>query len=242
MTFSNKNYDLETRFTVYSYSRIVFYDFIKRIKNVGINITSIIGDDVEYYSDFEYVINKDFSNGLIIMLNNDYSIHFNTNKHKDSIINSFSFYFEFEEILYKDINSFIEKSKDIYYSYITNYYDVKWQDEESISSYKINKKSLKGLSYGIDLWDEKCIDTSKNYGRSIYRDGILYIASYCTWFGDIINESIIDEIDFTYSKRKLQNGLIEVKLFKDILGDYSKYRKKQKEFLNKIGLTEDATV
>jgi hypothetical protein len=95
------------------------------------------------------------------------------------------------------------------------------------------------LSFGLDLWDNKCIDISKHYGRSISKEGILYIAAYCSWFGDIISKQELKEkLDFVLLAGYSENGLLRVQLFKDINDDYSKHREKQRRMLELLNLLE----
>ncbi len=232
MIFKKKTneYSKEITFKFYSKSESLFLNFYDNIKKLGVIPKSIISDE-EYFDDFDEKVRKEIKKGLIINLKNGDSLHVSVNKHNDENIYSSSFYFKYNDKFLDRINMFISESEGLYYAILTNYYDVKWQNEESISTYKINKKSLKGLKYTIDLWDKECIDITQNYGRSIFKDGVLYIAGYCSWFGDIIEDSIFDKADFLYSKSKLPNGLLRVQLFKDLETEYSLYRNKQKEFL-----------
>ncbi|WP_108808713.1 hypothetical protein [Aquimarina spinulae] len=230
-----KDYSKETIFKFYSCEKKTFLDFHELIKN-DVVIESIVTNNDEYFSGFKQIIDNESNDGLIINLENDYSLHLSKIDYNDTKIFCCSYYFSYNNEMVIEIENFVSRLNNICYAVLTNYYDVKWQDEESILFYEMNNKTTKGLSFNVDFWDKKCIDISKNYGRSIFKGGISYIAGYCSWFGEIIDEGFIKKLDFVYKLNKMNNGLFKVLLFENINDDYSKHRDKQKKMLKTLDL------
>jgi hypothetical protein len=234
------DYSKEIVFKLYTFNPNLLIDYYNAFVEMGAVVENISGIS-DYYSDFDKVVNdiNEIKKGLVISIKDAYSIHMGQNKHNSQELFYFSYYFDYDANTVEYIDTLLVTQKDVYYAYLTNYYDSKWQNEESIDTYKINKRSLKGLEFGLDLWDNKCVDISKHYGRSIFKDSVLYIAGYCSWFGDIINRKKLKEkLDFVLLAGYCENGLLRVQLFNDINDDYSKHREKQRRMLELLNLLE----
>lgn len=232
------DYSKEIIFQLYTFNSNLLIDYYNVFVKMGAVIESISGKK-DYYSDFDKVINdiEEKKKGLIISIKDGYSMFMGRNKHKEKELYYFSYHFDYDVNIVEYIDTILVTQKDVYYAFLTNCYDKKWQNEENIDIYKINKKSLKGLEFGLDLWDNKCVDISKHYGRSIFKEGILYVAGYCNWFGDIVNrKELKDKLDFVLLAGYCENGLLRVQLFKDINDDYSKHREKQRRMLELLNL------
>jgi hypothetical protein len=232
------DYSKEIIFQLYTFNSNLLTDFYNVFVKMGAVIESISGQR-DYHSDFDKVINdiEEKKKGLVISVKDGYSMFMGRKKHKEEELYYFSYHFDYDENIIKYIDTILITQKDVYYAFLTNCYDKKWQNEENIEIYKVNKKSLKGLEFGLDLWENKCVDISKHYGRSIFKDGILYIAAYCSWFGEIVNRKELSEkLDFVLLAGYCENKLLRVQLFNDINDDYSKHRDKQKKLLKALNL------
>lgn len=232
------DYSKEIVFKLYTFNANILVDYYKAFVKMGVVVENISGIS-DYYSDFDKVVNdiNEIKKGLMIAIKDGYEIFMSRNKHNDQELYYFSYHFEYDINIIEYIDTTLVTQKGVYYAYLTNYYDSKWQDEESINTYIINKRSLKGLEFGLDLWDNKCIDISKHYGRSIFKDGILYIAAYCSWYGDVVDkQELREKLDFVLLAGYCENGLLRVQLFNDINDDYSKHREKQRELLKALRL------
>ncbi|MFC5047208.1 hypothetical protein ACFSTE_12135 [Aquimarina hainanensis] len=232
-----KDYSKESVFRFCCRTDKLFLNFYEFLINSEKIVESVIGEN-EYFDDFKKNIKNEIKNGLIISFKGGETLHLSINKHKNADLFCSSFYFFYQEKeLIDSFEKFVLESSNLYYAVLTNYYDVKWQNEESIANYKVNNKSTKGLSYTEDLWGEKCIDISKNSGRSVFEDGISYIAGYCSWFSSDfkINLAQKSNADFAFSVTELKNNLLRVQLFEEFLPkNFSLIRDKQRLLLNQL--------
>jgi hypothetical protein len=232
------DYSKEIVFQLYTFNPNLLVDYYNAFIKMGAVVENISGIN-DYYSDFDKIVNdiNEIKEGLVISIKDAYSIHMGRNKHNNQEIYYVSYYFNYDVNIVEYIDNLLITQQDVYYAYLTNYYDKKWQNEESIDTYKINKRSLKGLEFGLDLWDNKCIDISKHYGRSISKKGILYIAAYCSWFGGVVDkQELREKLDFVLLAGYCENKMLRVQLFNDINDDYSKHREKQRKLLEALKL------
>lgn len=232
------DYSKETIFQLYTFDSNLLINYYNVFVKMGAVVESISGKK-DYYDAFGKVISDidEIKNGLVITIKDGYYIFMGCNNHKEKELYYFSYHFTYDINIVEYIDTTLLKQEYVYYAYLTNCYDKKWQNEESIDVYKINKKSLKGLEFGLDLWDNKCVDISKNYGRSIYKDGILYISAYCSWFGEVVDtKELREKLDFVLLAGYCDNKLLRVQLFNDINDDYSKHRDNQKKLLKALNL------
>lgn len=232
------NYRNETLFRFYTSNNNELLIFIEEIGSLGFELQSVISDE-ENYTDFDRVIKDGIDSGLIINLNQ--SSHINvTSFNADITIYLVSFYFEWGVNIERCIFDFIKESQDIMYSYLTNYYDVKWQKETSIQSYKANNKGVSNLILTVDIFDEPCVDISKNYGREFKYGDYLIVAAYCSWFKTAFIESVLNMQHSVFFEefecRELDNGLLQLKLFSKINDNYYELRDRQRNFLNYLGV------
>jgi hypothetical protein len=233
------NVKSEYKFTCYSYSTNQILHFKNLINELGLEYESIIAEGVEYLDNFEKELAKflHLKNSIAISFKDQSSLHVHNHRHNgQKNLISFSFYLKYNKNKIDILLNFIQNSKDIYYAYLANQTDIGWQNETSIDAYKANNRSMKYVRYGKDIFNFKCIDVSGNYGRTIYKDGILYVAAYMSWFGDL--RKIYSEFDFSfaYSVKSLDNKLIQVQLYSDILDDCNLHRYIQKKYLEKLNL------
>jgi hypothetical protein len=232
------DYSKEIVFQLYTFNPNLLVDCYNAFVKMGAVVENISGIN-DYYSDFDKVVNdiNEIKKGLMIAIKDGYEIFMGRNKHNNQELYHFSYHFDFDVNIVEYIDNLLVRQQYVYYAYLTNYYDKKWQNEDSIEIYQVNKKSLKGLEFGLDLWDNKCIDISKHYGRSISKEGILYIAAYCSWFGDVVDkQELRKKLDFVLLAGYCENKMLRVQLFNDINDDYSKHREKQRKLLEALKL------
>lgn len=229
------NYKKETIFILYSFHPVHFYELYDLLKKQGLSASKLFADD-EYVENIEQKIEAGVED-VIIRFDTGASMHFIKSTHLSKDIFCVSFYFEYTNEYKSLLEKYATATNDIYYAYLTNYHDVKWQNEKSLLSYKANNKSIKDLQFCLDIFEEKVVDISQHYGRSIYKDGILFVAAYCSFFGDIRQDYFKDfHISRTFLTEIVNPKTIRVQLFEDINSEYSSLRKIQKSFLEDLGL------
>lgn len=239
------SYEKEVVFRFYGADIANILELFKRVQLSGFELISIVSD-MEYFDKLDEVLKRDIDLGLIV--NMSPKSHINISKVKsadleesDSFIYNCSFYYQWSSSFENIIFEFMAESHGIDYAYLANYYDIKWQNQKSLDVYKVNKKSAKGLSFSTDIFDKKCIDISKNYGREVMYNGILFNASYCSWINLSHHNLRVKKtvsMDMFSDCVILSNKLIQVQLFESIFIDYSEVRNVQKEMLFKLGVID----
>ncbi len=232
------NYQDETLFRFYCKSRSELFTFLENVNALGYIPQSVVSDE-EYFIELQTQIDKGIDSGLIINFENGSHINLSQLLKNDKMY-TLSFYFEWTAFVEEFILEFMANSNEIVYSYLTNYYDVKWQNETTIQAYKSNKREYKSMVLGYDIFGNQCIDISRNYGREIRFAGYLFIASYYSWFDVRFIERILNQNNLVFSsfveKLELRNGLLRIKLFDNIRADFPSDRINQKKFIEDLGL------
>lgn len=239
------SYEREIIFRFYSADTTNILELVKRIQMTGFELTSVVSD-IEYFDKLDEVLKRDMDLGLIVNMSPKSHINISKVKSSDleqsaSFIYSCSFYCQWSSSLENVIFEFMAESCKIDYAYLANYYDIKWQNQKSLDAYKANKKSTKGLSFSSDIFNRKCIDISKNYGREVMYKGILFNAAYCSWI-DLSSHNLkvkkAVSIGMFPDAVTLSNNLTQIQLFESVFVDYSKVRNVQKEMLIKLGVID----
>ena len=127
----------------------------------------------------------------------------------------------------------IKNNRFLYYGTLYSQYDNKWENEEKIIVYNINKKSKKGKKYTKDMFDKKCIDVNFNYGRTLRLNNIGFVAGWKMWFGIDFPSIIKEELaSLNLEHKNTSTNITEVRLFEKLISDnYEINRPIQQQFL-----------
>lgn len=225
------NYLQEAIFRFYSFNKSTIFSFINDICNLGFNIYKVVSDD-EYEDDFQKRIAEGIHLGLIIKFKNNSSLHIVNVKNKDNIY-LISLYFQWTKDVESGIISFVMSSNDIKYGYLSSYYDIKWQNEESIQSYNVNHMDTSKLSFTKDIFGNDCIDISKNFGREILVDNLILVAAYKSWINVEFVKIDLQKISKLHiAINKLPNRIYEITILDKCISDYNTVRDIQQGFIS----------
>lgn len=213
-------------------------DLIINLPELGYHISVVHNEVEENYEDFcNDIKNWDISSGLIISDTASPESVFYV-KHSSKLC-SMTFWFEKDISRLENIIKMTLKNPNLYFASVYSQYDNKWENEEQIIAYEINKKSQKGKKYSKDIFDTKCIDVSFNYGRTERINNIGFTAGWKMWFGAEFPNDLKTKLGSLNSVRLNENdGVTEIQLYNDLISvDNEKNRPIQKQFLELIKTT-----
>jgi hypothetical protein len=221
-------------------------ELVKKLPEFGL-VVEIVHEESEVpYNQFvkdenRIITSFNKSNLIIDFTNLNGALFLSKVEHEGVKLIGVTFVFFMDEMVKVKVITYLINLPGLYYGWLGNGYDIKWQEETNIQAYKVNEKSIRDLFFTTDFFGDKVVDVSKNYGCTILKGAILFNAAYCMWFG----KSLVDEYSLSKIKEfkeliyvmEYDTGVVEARLFSKLLGDYSNNRVVQKRFLDYFNLS-----